>query len=237
MENKTGKYFKYAIGEIMLVIIGILIALQINTWNTNQQNKEKLKALILDHKSELQINIEDFDFQYKRTKNYLERNRKFLKIKNLDSLPLDTLEVWIETFYINFGMNTNVNERFKSTQITEFAEYDTILRRMQDYYTVNYATILRNLKSHNKAVDKADEFWRNEQNVFEFKYSEGNNSFIQPKAFRKEKLIQLIKTPKVRNILKIDNRRKTEMLLSLEWWKKQAQHNINQINKKLNIHD
>ena len=32
-KNKTGKYFKYAIGEIVLVVIGILIALQINNWN------------------------------------------------------------------------------------------------------------------------------------------------------------------------------------------------------------
>jgi hypothetical protein len=31
--NKTGKYFKYIIGEIILVLIGILIALQINHWN------------------------------------------------------------------------------------------------------------------------------------------------------------------------------------------------------------
>ena len=33
MENKTGKYFKYAIGEIILVVIGILIALQLNNLN------------------------------------------------------------------------------------------------------------------------------------------------------------------------------------------------------------
>jgi len=33
MENKTGKYLKYAIGEIVLVVIGILIALSINDWN------------------------------------------------------------------------------------------------------------------------------------------------------------------------------------------------------------
>ena len=33
MENKTGTYFKYAIGEIILVVIGILIAVQINNWN------------------------------------------------------------------------------------------------------------------------------------------------------------------------------------------------------------
>jgi tetratricopeptide (TPR) repeat protein len=37
MENKTGKYFKYAIGEIILVVIGILIALSINNWNESRK--------------------------------------------------------------------------------------------------------------------------------------------------------------------------------------------------------
>ncbi len=40
MENKTSKYFKYAIGEIILVVIGILIALQINTWNQGRLSKK-----------------------------------------------------------------------------------------------------------------------------------------------------------------------------------------------------
>ena len=43
MENKTGKYFKYAIGEIVLVVIGILIALSINNWN--EKNKSNLKEV------------------------------------------------------------------------------------------------------------------------------------------------------------------------------------------------
>jgi hypothetical protein len=37
MENKTAKYFKYAVGEIVLVVIGILIALQINNWNETRK--------------------------------------------------------------------------------------------------------------------------------------------------------------------------------------------------------
>ena len=43
--GKTGKYFKYAIGEIILVMIGILLALQVNTWN--EQKKEYNTAIVL----------------------------------------------------------------------------------------------------------------------------------------------------------------------------------------------
>lgn len=40
-ENKFSKYLAYAIGEIVLVVIGILIALQINNWNQNRLNEQK----------------------------------------------------------------------------------------------------------------------------------------------------------------------------------------------------
>ena len=41
-KNKTVKYFKYAIGEIVLVVIGILIALSINNWNENRKSDIEL---------------------------------------------------------------------------------------------------------------------------------------------------------------------------------------------------
>ncbi|ARV05563.1 hypothetical protein BTO04_02110 [Polaribacter sp. SA4-10] len=46
MENKTGTYFKYAIGEIILVVIGILIALSINNWNENRKNSNEEIAIL-----------------------------------------------------------------------------------------------------------------------------------------------------------------------------------------------
>ncbi len=59
MENKTGKYFKYAIGEIVLVVIGILIALQLNNWNQNRIDRINfedqinlvLEELVINHKA------------------------------------------------------------------------------------------------------------------------------------------------------------------------------------------
>ena len=51
-KDKTSKHFKYAISEIILLIIGVLIALQINNWNQNriEGNKENLilTKLIVD---------------------------------------------------------------------------------------------------------------------------------------------------------------------------------------------
>ena len=53
-EGKTGKYLKYAVGEIILVVIGILIALQINNWNIAQQTHAKEQAYLMEIKSNLQ---------------------------------------------------------------------------------------------------------------------------------------------------------------------------------------
>jgi len=73
-QNKTSKYFKYAIGEIILVVIGILIALSINTWNEN--NKSEKEA----------------SFQLSKLRDNLKADK--LQLKNAiasDSLYVDNL--------------------------------------------------------------------------------------------------------------------------------------------------
>ncbi len=73
MENKTGKYFKYAIGEIILVVIGILIALQINNWN--QERKENKQERFILQK--LQKTISDREKQFlDETSSWLTRQIK-----------------------------------------------------------------------------------------------------------------------------------------------------------------
>jgi hypothetical protein len=57
MENKTSKYLKYAIGEIILVVIGILIALQINNWNELRKNESKILSILKEVQNDLQEDI------------------------------------------------------------------------------------------------------------------------------------------------------------------------------------
>ena len=45
-QNQMGKYFKYAIGEILLVMVGILLALQVNNWNNNRIDAKREASYI-----------------------------------------------------------------------------------------------------------------------------------------------------------------------------------------------
>jgi hypothetical protein len=56
-KNKTGKYFKYAIGEIVLVVIGILIALQINNLNESKNLSKREVLLLINLKNEISQDI------------------------------------------------------------------------------------------------------------------------------------------------------------------------------------
>jgi hypothetical protein len=55
-KNKTAKYLKYAIGEIILAVIGILIALQINNWNENRIKCNKETTIITNIHKEFKEN-------------------------------------------------------------------------------------------------------------------------------------------------------------------------------------
>tara|TARA_R100000988_G_C3960972_1_gene146151 strand:+ start:109 stop:831 length:723 start_codon:yes stop_codon:yes gene_type:complete len=60
-ENKFSKYLLYAIGEIILVVIGILIALSINNWNETQKNQNDKKSVYSIIKTDLTTDIENID--------------------------------------------------------------------------------------------------------------------------------------------------------------------------------
>ncbi|RMA67525.1 DUF6090 family protein [Ulvibacter antarcticus] len=89
-ENNFSKYLIYAIGEIVLVIIGILIALQINNWNINQSNLKESSEFVNRLKAEIKSNIGFTNEEIKRTENQKRSSLAILKMFNEDITKLSS---------------------------------------------------------------------------------------------------------------------------------------------------
>lgn len=109
-ENRPAKYMRYAIGEVLLVVVGILIALQINNWA--EQGKERAREVhyLENIKTDLKLNIEEID-------RYIETRTKAIESANIvlehfEGKPLENLsEFSIHTINIytwrKFFQNNN----------------------------------------------------------------------------------------------------------------------------------
>ena len=101
-QNKTGKYLKYAIGEIILVVIGILIALQINNWNekSNEIKQEQiiLKQLKEDYKSNLAQLENKIEMRHKIIAQSLDILNIASKSSNISS---DSLSIQFATLFMD----------------------------------------------------------------------------------------------------------------------------------------
>jgi hypothetical protein len=73
IENKFSKYLIYAIGEIVLVVIGILIALQINNWNQSKQEQTSLSEYLTSISQNIKVDIENLEYIKTTRKNVMAR--------------------------------------------------------------------------------------------------------------------------------------------------------------------
>ena len=133
-ENKPFRYFKYAIGEIVLVVIGILIALQINTWNEGRKaraNEIKLiKGLIADAKADSVFytsRVELFGSQIETYQNIADLCSRS-EFTAEDSLPLNK----IHTPFILAANYSDVIHN--NTDIMEVISSDSIKHALRDYF-------------------------------------------------------------------------------------------------------
>ena len=151
-ENKFGKYLTYAIGEIILVVIGILIALQINNTNENHKKQqfeitilENIKEDILADKLDCELNLEYLKVEITNEQRLLD----FLLDKNTqpsdsisfnDALGIDLLAEFHNASFNNLqnndiGLITN-NKLYK--EITRFYDfYVSALKELENSH--NYA--------------------------------------------------------------------------------------------------
>jgi hypothetical protein len=133
-EGKTSKYLKYAIGEIILVVIGILIALNINNWNENQKSKKDERYVLTEVLKNLEEDaalVDDIITQRQKAKTAVIVLQKFVNTDTKDSDSLQFYMANLLTFERYFPIN-NAYEILKSKGLQ--LSNDALTTKISRYY-------------------------------------------------------------------------------------------------------
>ncbi|MBT8220052.1 MAG: hypothetical protein KJP00_09510 [Bacteroidia bacterium] len=152
--GSTRKYILYAIGEILLVVIGILIALQINTWNEERKARIREVKLLKELKSNLLVNQHRLSQQIDEETTYF--NSAKIIVNHLDQqLPYhDSLATHFELSQLSADivLTSSAYEAIKSLGF-DIISNDTLRSAIIDLFDTNYATMIRN------TIGLEDQFW------------------------------------------------------------------------------
>jgi len=132
-DNRPLKYIRYAIGEILLVVIGILIALQINNWNEERKLNVEEQYLLKELLAEFNTNLEKIKYDQKINRGCQNACLEILELINNGSIKnsrqkLDSLFMGL-FLYTSFNASTGVlNEIISSGKLSVIK--DNSLRNM-----------------------------------------------------------------------------------------------------------
>ena len=140
MENKTSKYLKYAIGEIVLVVIGILIALQVNNWNEEQKVKKEEKNTLekLFTESEQIVSyLEEMSNKYDYYISNIEKSAMALSNKSMNGIPDEQFAfgVYSTAFYEAIAPPKSTYEELNSTGKINNIQSDAVRKSISAYYS------------------------------------------------------------------------------------------------------
>lgn len=223
---------KYAFGEIFLVMIGILMALQVNNWNENRVNKIKLEDYLNEMIVDLNLDIKNLNNEIDRASMMISRNQSFLEHRNYDAFSIDSLEKRLETFSAIVRINQAAFNKIEASGITDFGGYNDLIEEIDEYYTYKILSVTGYASIINGAVIEEDKVWRYQQKDYEFRYGTELTSY-QNDVEAKIKLIELLKSPTARNILKIDIRRRKYQILLMQNLKIESQNLVKSVASSL----
>ena len=146
-KNKTGKYFKYAIGEIILVVIGILIALSINNWNEEKKSIQKGLDILVDIRENLEFNTIQFQEDIEINRNVVNSIDIILNNITVTKIYNDSLDKHFR--YVNWWASA----RWKSSGYEALIEHGVeivqskeLQKSIIDLYEISYTEIVENAR-------------------------------------------------------------------------------------------
>ena len=146
-KNQMGKYFKYAIGEILLVVIGIIIALQVNNWNESHKDKLRFKMTL-----EQIYNALDSDFdKLSRVNSNLQQQLKIIDSLIYNPLDIEKDRIPIYGFYAAIErskrLESDVNFYLKNLELNKNdIDQINLIKDISSYATKDRSDVSNNFE-------------------------------------------------------------------------------------------
>jgi len=236
MANKTGKYFKYALGEIVLVVIGILIALQINNWNQNRLKKKRINTYLKSMVTDLKADIIVYERNLKSFDNHIKNITRILNGNDYKQLKVDSIYTLVNRTWSINTLQNGTYEKIKSTGLEDVLATTEIDNAVNDYYSNSVVHFNYYVNWNGEMTNRDDIFWSFSNN-FEIGILEILNlnsiSYKQDSVKRKGELIKIIESTIGRNYLKNAISRDDYGSIILKGFKSKAENLIELIEKQI----
>jgi len=193
---KNTNYFKYAIGEIVLVVIGILIALQINNWNEIRKDKSRIENYLSEIINDLDQDMFFFNENLKQYDSMIKIKEWGMSHTNYTYLQKDSI---IQFRYPSYNDTKIVDIAFNKMMgsgLSEFYGFDDIVNKIRDYYLVDG-------KKYNIWIDW-DKKWTTDElswflNNQNYEFTDGEFPTISSDFDNVGELIKSLENPKGRS--------------------------------------
>lgn len=155
-ENKFSKYLIYAVGEIVLVVVGILIALQVNNWNEKRKLKGAEITILQNFESSIGSDIESLEYyieEYRTIHNSIKllRNHMDNNMPYNDSLNFHFLN---STAYWSPRIDQGVFSTLSSTDLNLISN-DSLKKEIVSYYTFAKTNFDMKILKYSNIIDNA----------------------------------------------------------------------------------
>jgi hypothetical protein len=234
-EGKTEKYFKYAIGEIVLVVIGILIALQINNWNEERIETKQTVDLLNNMITDLKTDISLFDRDIERFEKSIFGGELLLNTKNFDSMPADSIYVLLPTKRIYYRITNQTFEKLKNMGVSKILDSENLFNTITTYYTTQSLHLEYVITWEENSTIQSSEMWALNDHFEAIVFAEIEFiPYSDTEAVRKNALVKMVTSIKSKNHIRQAISKKNRVLITLKSTKTDAETLISLIEDELN---
>lgn len=154
-DNRPMRYARYAIGEILLVVIGILIALQINNWNEARKENQEEREILSDLQLDIRVDIEKINYQLDFKKEMINNYKNCLEIlaDKKEATKSEFMEGFKSILQVgDVSLNTTTFNNLQTTGDIRLIKNKTLANSIVNYYNTDLGAWQSALREYTRNI-------------------------------------------------------------------------------------